>query len=153
MDEMARLTQLHLQGFHCSQILLQLGLERRGTENPDLIRAMNGLAGGLGFDGKLCGALSGAACLLGLYAGRGQLDEQENYRLNIMIKELVGWFEDTFSKEYGGIDCKTIINDDPWNKTLRCPRLVSESYGKVIELLTEHGFIHATGTEEEIGEE
>lgn len=69
-DEIARMGQLHLQGFHCSQIMLILGLERQGKTNPDLVRAMTGLAGGLGFGGKNCGALTGAACLLGLYAGR-----------------------------------------------------------------------------------
>ena len=66
MDELLRMLELAGQGFHCSQILLFLGLEAQGKRNPDLIRAMSGLAGGVGFSGDICGALTGGACLLGL---------------------------------------------------------------------------------------
>ncbi len=142
-EEMARMAQLHMQGFHCSQILLLLGLEQQGKSNPDLIRAMNGLAGGLGFSGKNCGALTGAVCLLGLYAGRGELAEREMRELNSMIQELVVWFEERFGKNYGGIDCQNIMNNDPWNRMTRCPELVAETYRKVKELLEDNGFIAA----------
>lgn len=142
--EMARIAQLHAQGFHCSQILLTLGLEKQKKTNPDLVRAVAGLAGGLGFTGKNCGALTGAVCLLGLYAGRGELEERENHLLNAMIEQLVEWFEERFGKEYGGIDCVTILQDDPWNKLTRCPALVTECYAKAMELLAENGFISGT---------
>lgn len=149
IDETARLAQLQLQGFHCSQILLIMGLERQGKSNPDLVRAMTGLAGGLGFNGRICGVLTGAACLLGLYAGRGELDERENNRLNVMIQELIVWFEERFGISYGGIECQNILNNDPWNRMLRCPSLVAETYLKVMELLEEEGFI--SGGENENG--
>jgi C_GCAxxG_C_C family probable redox protein len=141
---MERIAQLNLQGFHCSQILLILGLERQGKNNPDLVRAMSGLAGGLGFAGKTCGVLTGAVCLLGLYAGRGELEEQEDHRLNKMINDLITWFEVTFGANYGGVDCKNILNDDPWNRMIRCPNLVTETYLKTIELLEDNGFISTT---------
>ena len=64
-DEMIRMIQLAGQGFHCSQILLTMGLEAQGKSNPDLIRAMAGLAGGLGFSGDTCGALTGGSCCWG----------------------------------------------------------------------------------------
>ena len=53
--EMIRMVELAQKGFYCSQILLQLGLEMQGKENPDLIRTMGALAGGLGFSGDVCG--------------------------------------------------------------------------------------------------
>ena len=137
-NEMARLAELRLQGFHCSQILLILGLERQGKVNPDLVRAMAGLANGLGDSGKLCGVLSGAACLIGLYSGRGTLEEKDHARLNLMIQNLVDWFEEKFGALYGGIDCNTILNDDPWNKMLRCPNLTIETYVKVLEILEDN---------------
>jgi len=140
-DEMARIAQLRAEGFHCSQILLILGLERQGKRNPDLVRAMNGLANGLGDCGKVCGVLTGAVCLLGLYAGRGEREERENHLLNVMIQNLLDWFEEKFGRIYGGTDCQTILNDDPWNKMLRCPTMVIETYMKVIELLADNGFI------------
>lgn len=140
-DDLARITQLHLQGFHCAQILLTLGLELQEKENCDAVRAMNGLAGGLGFCGKNCGALTGAVCILGLFAGRGALAEREHQELQPMIRELVDWFELSFGEEFGGIDCQIILGDDPWNRLTRCPRLVTEAYLKTRQILEEHGFL------------
>ena len=48
MDDIDQLMALRKQGFYCSQILMLQGLEMMGKDNPDLIRAMHGLAGGLG---------------------------------------------------------------------------------------------------------
>lgn len=139
-DDFIRMLELHQQGFHCSQILLALGLEKRGRTNPDLIRAMTGLAGGLGFTGKLCGALSGGACLLALYAGRGSVEERGDAKLDLMISELVDWFEAQYGGRYGGIDCDDILEDNPLNRPQRCPQIVRETYAKVVELLTDHGY-------------
>lgn len=41
-----RMMQLALKGYFCSQILIILGLEARGKNDSDLVRAMHGLAGG-----------------------------------------------------------------------------------------------------------
>ena len=139
-DDMLRMIQLAGQGFHCSQILLFMGLEAQGKTNPDLIRAMSGLAGGLGFTGDTCGALTGGACLLGLYAGRGTPEEQEDEKLNLMISELVDWFSEEYGKLYGGIRCDIILGDDLGNRPTRCPNMVFGSYGKVKTLLSEYGF-------------
>jgi C_GCAxxG_C_C family probable redox protein len=139
MDEMLRMLELAGHGFHCSQILLFLGLDAQGKQNPDLIRTMAGLAGGVGFCGDICGALTGGACLLALYAGRGTTDEEENPRLNVMINELVEWFTQEFSECYGGIHCREILGDDPRNQASRCPELVTRTYEKVKFLLLESG--------------
>lgn len=140
MDELIRMLKLAGQGFHCSQILLQLGLEAQGKDNPDLVRTMAGLAGGVGFCGDICGALTGGACFLALYAGRGIPDEEEDPRLNVMVNELVEWFTQEFSECYGGIHCREILADDPRNQTSRCPDLVIKTYEKVKLLLAESGF-------------
>jgi C_GCAxxG_C_C family probable redox protein len=138
-DEQLRMLELAGQGFHCSQILLCLGLEAQGKENPDLIRAMAGLAGGVGFCGDTCGALTGGACLLALYSGRGKTDEEEDPKLNLMINELVEWFTQEFSRCYGGIHCREILADDPRNQTSRCPGIVTGTYEKVKLLIVENG--------------
>lgn len=140
-DEMTRIAELRAQGYHCSQILMIMGLERQGKQNSDLVRAMTGLANGMGNCGKVCGVLTGAVCLLGLYAGRGEPDEKEDHRLDAMIQILLEWFEENFGKNYGGTDCRTILNDDPWNRMLRCPELVIQTYFKSMELLEDNGLI------------
>ncbi len=140
MDDLDRMKELKQQGFFCSQILMTLGLELQGKENPDLICAMNGLAGGLGFMGETCGALTGGACLLGLYAGKGAPAEEENLRLNFMIEDLLKWFKSGYGQEYGGIRCEEILGGHMQFQATRCPTMVAGTFQKVKELLVENGF-------------
>lgn len=59
MDDLVfRMMELKAKGFYCSQILTMLALESQEKENPDLVRAMAGLAFGVGI-GEVCGALTG----------------------------------------------------------------------------------------------
>jgi len=139
-DAMIRMMELGQKGFYCSQILIIMGLEAQGKQNPDLVRCMQGLAGGLGFSGDTCGALTGGACLLALYAGRGVPEEEEDPRLNIMVTELVSWFSEEYGKLFGGIRCETILDDDPGSRSTRCPTLVLGTWEKVNSLLLEKGF-------------
>jgi hypothetical protein len=140
MEDAERMMELKKQGFFCSQILLVMGLEMMGKENPELIRSVHGLAGGLGFSGDTCGVLSGGACLLGLYAGKGLPQEQDDPRLIFMIEDLVKWFKENFGTQYGGISCETIVGDSAKNQTTRCPVLTEQTFQKVKELLVENGF-------------
>jgi len=140
MDTFDRMQELKRQGYFCSQILMILGMDLQGKENLDLVRAMNGLAGGLGFSGETCGALTGGACLLSLYAGKGKPADEENLRLNTMIMELVRWFQETYGKEYGGIRCEQILSGSSNSRATRCPTMVAGTFQKVKELLVENGF-------------
>jgi C_GCAxxG_C_C family probable redox protein len=137
--------QLAQQGFHCAEILLFMGLEAQGKSNPDLIRAVSGLAGGVGQSGDICGALTGGACLLGLYAGKGSAGEDEDPRLRIMISELLEWFSKEQEERYGGIHCRQILEEDPRNITTRCPVIVARAYRKVRSILADNGFDWETG--------
>jgi C_GCAxxG_C_C family probable redox protein len=139
-NEQLRMLELARQGFHCSEILVAMGLTRRGTENPDLIRAVSGLAGGIGFSGEVCGALTGGACLLALYSGRGASEEVEDPRMRMMIQDLMDWFSAKYGDVRGGIRCREITGDDPANVASRCPRIVWAVYAKAKSLLEEHGF-------------
>jgi C_GCAxxG_C_C family probable redox protein len=130
-----RSMELALQGFGCSQVLALLALEKQGKTNPDLVRAMSGLHGGLGWTGKICGALSGGCCALALRLGRGAPEEAEDADLKPMIRCLVEWFEQEFGKRYGGIDCSAILAGDPRNGLSRCPEIVNAVHAKVQELL------------------
>jgi C_GCAxxG_C_C family probable redox protein len=139
MDELEQLGAYRRQGFYCSQILLLQGLDQLGRSNPDLIRAMQGLAGGLGFTGELCGALTGGACLLGLYAGKGTPDQEEDPRLLFMVEDLVKWFKAEYVEQFGGIRCEEILAGSGQNQMKRCPIIISGVLQKAKELLVENG--------------
>lgn len=140
MNDLDRMSELKQQGFFCSQILMILTLELQGKENSDLVRAMSGLAGGLGFTGETCGALTGGASLLGLYAGRGTPDDEDSPRLNFMIEDLVRWFKDGYGREFGSIRCDEIVGDGGRYMATRCPLMVAGTFQKVKDLLVENGF-------------
>ncbi len=140
MEELDQLIVLRKQGFYCSQILMLQGLEMLGKSNPDLVRAMQGLAGGLGFAGELCGSLTGGASLLGLYAGKGEADQPEDPRLEFLVRDLVKWFKSEYSEQFGGIRCEEILAGNNQNQAIRCPILVTGVLQKVKELLIENGY-------------
>ncbi|MFM8319568.1 MAG: DVU_1555 family C-GCAxxG-C-C protein [Chloroflexota bacterium] len=139
-DEMQRLAQLKQQGFLCSQIIMIEGLEMMGKQNPDLVRAMHPLGNGLGGSGEICGALTGAVCLLGLYAGRGAPGDPPDYRLEAMTTELVDWFKQQQEPRYGGIRCSELLEGDVSLKPTRCPEFVRSCLQKAKDLLVENGF-------------
>jgi len=140
MDQnMLRMMELGYNGYYCSQILLLLALETQGNTNPALIRAMGGLAHGSGFAGGICGTLTGAACLLGLYAGKGTDAEYEDERLKYMLKDLGDWFAQTYGSRYGGITCEEIVGDRTEIRQ-RCGTIVAETYVKAVQLLNAAGY-------------
>jgi hypothetical protein len=123
-DLAERVFELKLKGYCCSQIIMALGLEDLEKENDDLIAAMGGLCNGLE-DGKLCGALAAAVCLLYLADPR---TAQQGLRA-----DLTDWFYDRF----GGYDCDEITQGNPLNKIQICPGMILETYEMLRELLGE----------------
>ena len=47
MDLYERIMELGSMGYHCSQIIMIMTLETIGEENPQLVKAMGGLGGGI----------------------------------------------------------------------------------------------------------
>ncbi len=80
------------EGYCCSQLLMHLLLQGAGQENPQLLRAMHGLCFGMGGTEGPCGLLSGGACILGCFAGRGAVDENAHPSLAPMVHEYQQWF-------------------------------------------------------------
>ena len=72
MDLFDRIMELSRYGYFCGQILAILMLETIGEENPELVKAMGGLNGGVGFSQGCCGCMTGGACLISLFTGKGE---------------------------------------------------------------------------------
>ncbi len=138
---MIRMMQLGGMGFSCSQIMLKLALEVRGQENPDLVRSMGGLAYGCGTGRGTCGALTGGACLLALYAGRGDEHEEESESLMLMLHELGDWFAERVGTCYEGVNCADIVGEQgPDASRQICGGIVAETFTRCLEILTANGF-------------
>jgi C_GCAxxG_C_C family probable redox protein len=136
-DEAFRVAELALKGYKCSHILVQIGLDAQEKVNPDLLRAMSGLANGMA-SGLTCGVLTGGCALIGLYAGME--NGGEHGRLPLMLEEYVEWFREEFGKRHGGIDCEQITEDDPRLRNQRCPEMILAAVLKTREILEANGF-------------
>lgn len=140
MDELyMQMLELSSKGYYCSQILMKIILDLEGKENSDLIRSMGGLVGGLGFNQKICGSLTGGVCILGYFTSKGEDDEMEDENLPTMINELINWFESEGSNNKG-IDCSDILDGNFDNKSKVCPNLVLNTFEKVVEILNKYGY-------------
>jgi hypothetical protein len=140
-DHLIRMMQLAQKGYTCSQIIIQLGLEAMGQSNPALVRAMAGFAYGFGNGAGICGALAGGCALIALHGAKGQDDESESDRLPLMLNELADWFETSVSAKYGGITCRTILEElSPSMGHRRCGDLVAETYAKAMDILVANDF-------------
>ena len=130
------------KGYCCSQILLLLALESKGIKNPDLTRSMAGLCNGLGFSGEICGILTGAACLIAFFAGKGSDEEEEDDRLMLMISNIVEWFEDNIGHKHNGIKCDDILGEDGIQKLdlSICANIIIDTYTVVTMILEENGY-------------
>lgn len=141
-DFLIRMLGLGQKGYNCSQILMLLALEQRGDANPDLVRAVGGLAYGCGSGRADCGALTGGCCVLGLYAGKGDDQEISSEQLPLMLQELSDWFDGRVGRKYGGISCNAVVGDGgPAASRQSCGAIVAETYGKVMEILAGNGLV------------
>ncbi len=126
-EDIKRLRDIMGSGYCCAQTLVKMGLEARGEENAQMLDAVATLCGGMRI-GKLCGALSGGACMLGLF--------DKDMARNQMAPQLAQWFEET----YGSVDCLEVLKGDMSNRFQFCPVLIENVYLQTKEILFENGF-------------
>ena len=131
---------LKAKGYPCSQMMMIMALEEQGQENPALVRAMAGLARGMGICSGSCGALGAGACILALHAAKGGEAEAELESFNPMLARLNEWFEKK-TKGYGGSLCHEITQGQAgtMEMEMRCGALIADTYDKVMQLLVENG--------------
>jgi C_GCAxxG_C_C family probable redox protein len=133
-----RMLELSSKGYCCSQIMFIMAFDMQGKTNPDLVRSVAGLCHGIGFSGNTCGALTGGACLLSYYAGKGADGEDIKQGFATMLTDLAFWFKERIGASYGGVTCGEIMIRNP-DRTI-CATIVRETYAKVLELLTSNGY-------------
>lgn len=154
MDEtLMEIAPLAAQGFCCSQMLGLLALRAQGRENPELVRALGGLCRGLGACRETgcgtCGILTGGACVLGLYFGKGRPEELPVERADLAQAEFVDWFVERTRRQYGGSACADILGDDSGTPDMaRCGTLLAEAWAKLVLVLAENGLDVTVGRED-----
>ena len=124
MDLYERIIELSSMGYHCSQMVMIMTLEAIGEENPQLVKALGGLGGGIGYCGNLAP------------------QEKEDIQMKPAVQELYQWFHKKTEEEFGAFYCKDITSNLDWGVIMeQCPALIADTYTKVIEILTERGIL------------
>lgn len=138
MSQMFDVLPFVRQGYCCSQILLLLALQAQGSENPGLVRAVSGLCHGLGQSGGNCGLLTGGACVLAYFSGKGSDFEQANPMFDPLINEYATWFVEMTQKKYGGCNCPQILGEALSESVRpdmsRCGDMLAQCWEKILEL-------------------
>jgi hypothetical protein len=133
-DSDLQILKFSQQGFCCSQIILLMALELQEKENPSLVRTMSALCHGMPSGKGVCGAYTGAACLIGYYAGKGTLYEEEIQSYQTMLDTLAQWFEQFCLSSGHGVHCEEIVDGSNVNPSV-CGALISKCYGEAISIL------------------
>ena len=141
MDLFDRIMELSGYGYFCSQILGILMLEVTGEENPGLVKAMGGLNGGVGYSQGCCGCMTGGACVISYFTGKGQDIGYADQQHKPALADFTKWFEEEMTLDYGGIDCRDITRGNPAKRVEYCPQIIAASYEKCMEILTERGLL------------
>ncbi|MDR3374181.1 MAG: C-GCAxxG-C-C family protein [Ancalomicrobiaceae bacterium] len=138
IDTSFRIAELLASGLKCSHVLMLLALEARGESDPRLVKAMSGLALGLG-QGFNCGCLTAGCAVIGLYAGRADAADDEDPRCAAAIDDFSGWFHAMAKDAWGGIDCADIMQFDEALQAQRCPTLIASVWDRLEATLADHG--------------
>jgi hypothetical protein len=141
MDEaMMDILPLAARGYCCSQILGLLALGAQGREDPALVRALGGLCHGVAESGGTCGILTGGACVLALYVGRGADGETPHERAELVLSSFAEWFMERATRQYGGGTCTAILGEGAGRPDMsRCAGLLSEAWAAMVGILADNG--------------
>jgi C_GCAxxG_C_C family probable redox protein len=85
------------------------GAEALGIKTETLAEAALGLCGGVGFQGKTCGAITGAAMVVSLAVAAKEKDYKKR---KLQTGTAVGRLSQAFEKEVGSADCRKITGLD-----------------------------------------
>ncbi len=113
MTEKEKARELFLEGFNCSQSVFTAFCDRFGIDEETAKKISAGLGGGVGRQREVCGAVSGAAMVLGSVTAATDGSDSESKQKNY---EFVREFSDRFRQIHSSIICREMLEDMAKNK-------------------------------------
>lgn len=149
MTDHGRLAEENFRrGCNCAQSVLLAFSDITGLEEETALRLSSSFGGGLGRLREVCGAVSGAAMVLGLVKGYSAPDDREAKKAHY---RLIQDFADRFRQYNGSIICRellqgveTVKGKEPEERTQAyyqkrpCPRLCRQAAQILDEMLLPH---------------
>ncbi|MGN0447395.1 MAG: C-GCAxxG-C-C family protein [Acutalibacteraceae bacterium] len=107
MDEVKRAAELFLEGYNCSQSVFTAFCHRFNMDEGTALKVSAGLGGGVGRMREVCGAVTGAAMVLGSLTCAESGDDNGGKMKNY---ELVREFSERFKARHGDtIICREML--------------------------------------------
>ena len=141
MDLEERIMELSRYGYACGQILAKLLLDTVGEENDQLVRCMQGLNGGIGSSGDVCGCMAAGCCLISNFTGKSGATDYASPHHKSAMAEFTAWFDEEMMLEYGSIDCRDIVGTSAEKKVQYCPQIIAAVYEKCMGILEDKELI------------
>ena len=88
--------------YNCSQSVMKSVLESKGLDFDEIFQLAAGFGGGVGLQGHICGAVSGAVAALGVINGTKISDVRKHKQATYQSVEK---FMQLFKKKHGSIIC------------------------------------------------
>ena len=145
MDHGKTAEELFRKGYNCSQSVLLAFGDITGFDDDTAARLASSFGGGIGRMREVCGAVSGAAMVLGLVKGYSDPDDLVAKKAHYA---LVRTFADRFKERNGSVICRELLSGvqtstggDPEARTTEyykkrpCPELVRQAAEILDELL------------------
>ncbi|MCG2785551.1 MAG: C-GCAxxG-C-C family protein [Anaerolineae bacterium] len=147
MNPNEKATELFAEGYSCSQSLLVSRAEQFGLSAENALKVSAAFGGGLGRQGEVCGAISGALMVIGLAHGQTTPQQKEAKEHTY---QLTRRFIAEFTRRTGALHCSNLLGcqigtpeglqqaqEQSLFKTV-CPRLVAEASQILDEILNEN---------------
>ncbi len=148
MTEKERARQLFLEGYNCAQAVFVSFCHRFNLDEETAKKLSAGLGGGVGRMREVCGAVSGAAMVLGSVAAPTSGDDAESKKQNY---ELVREFAERFKERNGSVVCRELLSlkvqmeksakpqdrTDEYYKKRPCLKMVEDAAEIVSQLIEE----------------
>ncbi len=106
MNEKQKARELFLQGFNCSQSVFAAFCDRFDIDENTAKKISAGLGGGVGRQREVCGAVSGAAMVIGSITAATDGDDEQKKMKNY---ELVREFCEKFTQMHSSIICRDLL--------------------------------------------
>jgi C_GCAxxG_C_C family probable redox protein len=139
--------ELFAEGYSCSQSLLVSRAGEFGLSTENALKVSAAFGGGLGRQGEVCGAVSGALMVIGLAHGQTAPQQKEAKEHTY---QLTRRFIAEFTRRTGALHCSDLLGcqigtpeglqqaqEQSLFKTV-CPRLVAEASQILDEILNEN---------------
>ncbi len=108
MDRSEKALEYFDNKFNCAQSVLTAFANELGLSEDESLRVSCAFGGGIGRQQHTCGALTGAAMVLGLAFGKGKNDS--DFKKLDSYTKTVELF-DEFAKIHGSTNCRKLLND------------------------------------------